>query len=80
MRRPRPKRTDRVPSLPAERPLNAEQLRRWAELIADGGDQFPTNLPRPAQDRLLEDVRRRRRERLVQHIALAIALHVRGAG
>jgi hypothetical protein len=59
--------------------LGPEQLRRWAELIADGRDQFPSDLPPPDRDRLLAEVRRRRRDRLVQHIGHAIALHLSGA-
>jgi hypothetical protein len=54
-------------------------MQPWAELIADGRDQFPAGLPPPDRDRLLAEVRRRRRERLVRHIARAIALDLRGA-
>jgi hypothetical protein len=48
-------------------------------LIADGRDQFPADLLPPDRDRLLAEVRRRRRQRLVQHIARAIALDLHGA-
>jgi hypothetical protein len=79
MRRPKPQRNDRAPAVPAERTRDPGQLQRWAELIADGREQFPTSLPPPDRDRLLAAVRRRRRDRLVQHIARAIALDLRGA-
>jgi hypothetical protein len=52
---------------------------RWATLIADGQDAFPADLPPPDRDRLLAEVRRRRRDRLVEHIARAIALDLRRA-
>jgi hypothetical protein len=48
-------------------------------LIADGHDQFPANLPPPDRDALLMAVRQRRRERLVLHIARAIALDLHRA-
>lgn len=73
MRRPRPQRTDRVPAAAAEPELTPEQVQRWAELIADGRDVFPADLPLPDRDRLLMEVRRRRRDRLVLHIARVIA-------
>jgi hypothetical protein len=57
--------------------LTDEQVCRWAELIA-GGDLFPADLPPPDRDRLLAEVRRRRRDRLVRHIARAIARDLRG--
>jgi hypothetical protein len=46
-------------------------------LIADGRDSFPADLPRSDRDLLLAEVRRRRRDRLVQHIARVIALDLR---
>jgi hypothetical protein len=79
MRRSSPQRTDRAPKDLAEPTLDCERLHRWAELIADGRDQFPADLPPPDRDRLLAKVRRRRHDRLVQHIARAIALDLRGA-
>jgi hypothetical protein len=48
-------------------------------LIADGRDPFPADLLPPDRDRLLVEVSRRRRDRLIQHIARAIALDLRGA-
>jgi hypothetical protein len=78
MRRPKPQQTDRA--LEAGEPrLTPEQIERWAELIADGSDAFPADLPPPDQDRLLSAVQRRRRDRLVLHIARAIAHDLGGA-
>jgi hypothetical protein len=58
--------------------LADDQVNRWAELIAGGRDRFPPDLPPSDRDRLLTEVRRRRRDRLVQHIARAIALDLGG--
>jgi hypothetical protein len=66
------------PSSPSSA-LTAEQVQRWAELIADGSAQFPADLAPPDRDRLLAEVSRRRRDRLIQHIARAVALDLRGA-
>lgn len=64
---------------PPDQSLSSDQIQRWAELIADGGDRFPANLPRADQNRLAAEVRRRRRERLIRHIARVIALDLRHA-
>jgi hypothetical protein len=64
---------------PLARPLTAEQIQRWAELIANGDDQFPRNLLSCDRDQLAAEVRHRRRERLMVHIARAIALDLRDA-
>jgi len=56
--------------------LTAEQLARWAELIAGGEAHFPGSLGRDQQRHLLELVRQRRRSRLVQFIARAIAQEI----
>jgi hypothetical protein len=50
-----------------------EQLMRLAQLVADGELPFPGNLPLERKQRLLSEVQRRRRDRLVRHVARAIA-------
>lgn len=60
-------------------PLTDEQMQRWAELIANGDDRFPIGLAAADQDRLVDEVRRRRRERLIRYIARVIALDVHNA-
>jgi len=50
-----------------------EQLMRLAQLVADGELPFPGNLPLERRQRLLVEVQRHRRERLVHYIARAIA-------
>jgi hypothetical protein len=67
------------PQPPPELALTDEQVERWAVLIANGHDQFPTEVAQPDRDRLLAAVRRRRRDRLVQHIAGLIALDLHRA-
>jgi hypothetical protein len=59
--------------------LTAEQVERWAALIADGRVTVPDELPSPDRERLLAAVRERLRVRLVRHIARVIALDLRGA-
>jgi hypothetical protein len=56
--------------------LTAEQIDRWSELIADGRDPFPEDLPPADHERLLIAVRRRLRGRLVHLIARAIAVQL----
>ncbi|MEJ7636879.1 MAG: hypothetical protein WKF75_02535 [Singulisphaera sp.] len=64
------------PSIP--RPvLTATQVDGWAELIADGRDAFPDDLPPHDEARLRDAVRRRLRDRLVTLIARAIAAQIR---
>src|SRR5438874_796859 len=53
--------------------LNGDQLDRWADLIAEGRGEFPTDLAPSERDRLLVAVRRRLRDRLVRHTARAVA-------
>jgi hypothetical protein len=53
-----------------------QQLQRWAELVAHGGVPVPDGLTPGEQEWLLRDVARRRRARLVQYIARAIALDI----
>jgi hypothetical protein len=53
--------------------LSDEQVGRWADVIADGRDDFPDGLPSPGRERLLAAVRERLRGRLVRLIARAIA-------
>jgi hypothetical protein len=57
--------------------LTDDQLDRWADLIADGRGEFPTELDPPHRDRLLVAVRCRLRDRLVRYIARAIAARLR---
>src|SRR5262249_50888357 len=59
--------------------LSEGEIDRWADLIADGQASFPADLPPIDQDRLRAAVQRRRRNRLVRHIARAIALDLRRA-
>src|SRR5262245_4635918 len=49
------------------------QIARWADVIADGRDGFPPDLPGPDRDALAAAVRERLRARLVGFIARAIA-------
>jgi len=68
-----------VPSPAASRdgdsfgPLTPDQIQRWAALIADGAGEFPQELPAPDRDRLVGEVRRRLRARLITLVARAIA-------
>jgi hypothetical protein len=53
--------------------LTADQVRRWARLVADGAESFPQGLG-PGQERaMLDEVRRLRRTRLVRLIAGQVA-------
>jgi hypothetical protein len=54
-------------------PLTADQLNRWATLIADGRDSFPNELSAEDREYLTAEVRRLLRERLLSLIARAIA-------
>jgi hypothetical protein len=67
------------PPTPAPAPSDA-QLDRWAELIADGRDVWPDDLPPPLRGRLEAEVRHRLRGRLVHLIARAIAARLRRDG
>ena len=49
------------------------ELARWADLIADGRDAFPSRLADPDRSAPEDLVRVRLRERLIRHIARAIA-------
>jgi hypothetical protein len=60
--------------------LPPEQVQRWVELIAEGRDLFPADLSATDRDLLVAETRRRLRDRLVRHIACAIALDLRSAG
>jgi len=79
MRRPNLQPNDRASAAAIEPTLTQDQVQRWAELIAVGRDAFPVDLPPPDRDSLLAAVRRRRRDRLVLHIARAIACDLRVA-
>jgi hypothetical protein len=65
------------PSVAPETCLTTEQIDRWADVIADGRDDFPDGLPSPSRERLLTAVRERLRSRLVHLIARAIAARLR---
>ncbi len=68
--------TTRPESASTSGALTAEQLARWAELVANGETPFPKGLTRDQGHRLLELVCQRRRARLVQFIARAIAQEI----
>jgi len=53
--------------------LNADQIARWADRIAEGEDEFPAELSQLNRDALAEAVRARLRERLLHLIAGAVA-------
>jgi hypothetical protein len=59
--------------------LSAEQLRRLAEMIADGHCPVPQDLPVADAERLSREVRHQLRDRLVRLIARAVARHLRRA-
>jgi hypothetical protein len=54
-------------------PLTADQMARWAKLIADGEVDLPDDLDPKQTEQLLTMVQLRRRARLVRWIAHAIA-------
>src|SRR5688572_26679925 len=60
--------------------LTRSQIERLAEVIADGRSDFPDDLAAGDLDRLRPLVRRHLRQRLVHHIARAIAAALRGEG
>lgn len=60
-----------------EQELAEAQLQRWAQLVADGDAEFPDSMPGPQAERLLAEVRRRRRDRLIKLFARQIAQSVR---
>ena len=81
-RRPPPTTSPRLksqtpPPGSAETCLTPEQADRWADVIAEGRDDFPDDLSSPSRERLLAAVRERLRGRLVRHIARAIAARLR---
>jgi hypothetical protein len=59
--------------------LTTDQIARWADRIADGRDEFPTDLPEPDRSTLAEAVRVRLRDRLIRLVARAIAGRLAGA-
>ena len=61
--------------------LGPEQLDRWARLISDGEAEIPDDLSIDQKERLVVDVLRRRRVRLVRFNAHTIAweIHSRDA-
>lgn len=58
---------------PSPAVLTHEQINRWASLVANGEAVFPDNLPEAAKAALCQEVRRRRRDRLIRFVACAIA-------
>ena len=70
--------TDRSESRPATDdvspgPLAPDQIQRWAALIADGACELPQELPVPDRHRLINEIRRQLRARLITLVARAIA-------
>src|SRR5205823_14082846 len=57
-------------------PPGPDQVARWAELIADGRDEFPADLDQLDRTALLAAVRRRLRERLIRLVARAVAARI----
>ena len=53
--------------------LTAEQMNRWASLLAQGSETIPSGLPPEQVEELIVRVRRLRHERMVRHIARQIA-------
>jgi hypothetical protein len=53
--------------------LTGDRLARWAAVVASGEAAFPTGLCDEDQERLLSEVRRQRRSRLIQFVARVIA-------
>ncbi len=54
-------------------PVDADQFGRWARLIAAGEAEIPDDWPNEQIDRLVAEVRRLRRLRLVGFVAQVIA-------
>lgn len=69
--RPRSRPASREPGPATD--LTTDQVARWADRIADGRDEFPTDLAEPDQSALAEAVRVRLRDRLITLVARAIA-------
>src|SRR5437016_2203315 len=69
-------RPDTPPCPIAAAALSDDQVRRWAELIADGRGEVPDDLPPADRDRLGAAAIRRLRDRLVRHIARAVAREI----
>lgn len=65
-------------SVPVTSPtgLSADQIGRWAELIAEGRDEVPVDLADADRERLKTAVRHRLRDRLVRLVARAIAMNL----
>jgi hypothetical protein len=60
--------------------LTSEQLARWAQLVADGQEAFPDEHSSLQRQQMLEQVRTRRRARLVNYICQQVARDIhRGA-
>lgn len=52
-------------------------MHRLAELIANGQGEVPFDLSGADRQNLCEEVRRRRRDRLILHLARVLALNLR---
>lgn len=61
---------------PPESSASKDQLRRWAELIAEGQAPFPEGLSPAEHEQLVALVRFQLRGRLAQLIARALATHI----
>ena len=61
------------PSPPARGGQSLDQVRLWADLIADGRSEFPADLSALERDRLAAEVRRRLRDRLLRFLGRQIA-------
>ena len=57
--------------------LTDDQIQRWADLIAERGGEFPSELAPSDQERLVVAVRSRLRQRMIRHIARAVAANLR---
>jgi hypothetical protein len=62
----------------ARHDLNPDQIARWARLIAEGQEPFPTGLCPAQEEQMLQQVRRLRRARLVSYIARQLAGDIAG--
>ena len=58
--------------------LTSDQIARWTDRIADGQDEFPADLSDPDRSVLAEAVRRGLRDRLLRHVARAVACQLAG--
>lgn len=71
-----PNTTPGCSSVPPESSSSEDQLRLWAEMIAEGQAPFPEELAPAGRERLVALVRARLRCRLVRLIARTVAIHI----